>query len=499
MGRLSGKVKDPRPLASVVVAGLVAVAAWNPAAKAPAQSPATPPRQVVAPGSAPTSPPGVAPTLPPGVAPTSPPGVAPTLPPGVAPTLPPGVAPIPAPPSPPGVAPNQGAGMMHHQDLFRSAKPETANVDWDPRLKPQVRYAPIGDDAIIQGDIVIGKLDDVRRRKLYSWSEELKQIGDIDDLNLTEAQKDVLQALKDIEWPDDFVEAVKRRERSRALRIVADVVRFETQGQAFKEYPKKAVADLKKNAPSPGVSYSNAQVGLQYRWPKGVIPYTIDSNVPDQQLITQAIEHWHTVTDRIHLRSKTSSDQDYVRFVVGDGCSSRIGRIGGEQWITLTSGCLAPQIIHEIGHAVGLWHEQSRNDRDNYLLIHDENVNPDMLYNFDPAQAEAQEVGTFDFGSIMLYPYWAFTDNGQPTMESRWPGTGWNWGVGAPNIIGLSAGDLAGVNWMYPAAADPPNPRHPAGGPTIHAAPAAPVQPVPVPNVHNQAPLVRPPLAAPPG
>ena len=77
--------------------------------------------------------------------------------------------------------------------------------------------------------------------------------------------------------------------------------------------------------------------------------------------------------------------------------------------------------MHEIGHSVGLWHEQCRNDRDNYLVIRDENVSPDMLYNFDKAGAQASEVGTFDFASIMLYGCSAFSDNGGVTMVPRFP------------------------------------------------------------------------------
>lgn len=40
-------------------------------------------------------------------------------------------------------------------------------------------------------------------------------------------------------------------------------------------------------------------------------------------------------------------------------------------------------LVHEIGHGIGFWHEQSRSDRDTYVSILTHNIRPGALGNFD--------------------------------------------------------------------------------------------------------------------
>lgn len=61
-------------------------------------------------------------------------------------------------------------------------------------------------------------------------------------------------------------------------------------------------------------------------------------------------------------------------------CHSSIGRDGGEQSITLGPDCYYLGVImHEMTHAVGFFHEQNRWDRDDYITIHWNNIQPGMI------------------------------------------------------------------------------------------------------------------------
>jgi hypothetical protein len=203
--------------------------------------------------------------------------------------------------------------------------------------------------------------------------------------------------------------------------------------------------------PVSGVGISDRR----FRWPNGVIPYVIDPGLSNPQRVTEAMSEWMAVTPLrfVERQAGNPEHENYVSFEEQDGCWSEVGMRGGMQVVSLAPSCDRGSALHEIGHVAGLWHEQSRDDRDQFIRVLWDNIQDGREHNFDQHITDGDDIGVYDYGSIMHYPALAFSKNGQPTIVAKD-------GQVIGQRLNLSAGDVAAVRSMY--ADTPPGPPQPS-------------------------------------
>ena len=181
------------------------------------------------------------------------------------------------------------------------------------------------------------------------------------------------------------------------------------------------------------------------RWTNNTVYFAVDNNLPDKNRVYDAIKHWQSNTSLNFV--ETSGQSNYIYFTPGSGCSSYVGMVGGRQNITLATACSKGNAIHEIGHAIGLWHEQSRVDRDRHIKINFSNIQSGREHNFrtyEESGLDGQEfTSNLDFGSIMMYGPYSFSSNGSPTIVKA------DGSLYSTQRTALSSGDKTGINAMY--------------------------------------------------
>uniref|UniRef100_A0A914DF99 Metalloendopeptidase n=1 Tax=Acrobeloides nanus TaxID=290746 RepID=A0A914DF99_9BILA len=184
-----------------------------------------------------------------------------------------------------------------------------------------------------------------------------------------------------------------------------------------------------------GVMFNALPKNSPYRWTRYkdnigyyLIPYIITGKFDkaEKEIIAGAMV---SIERNTCIRFKPrKGEEDFLDLhnKEGEGCYTTVGRMPGQNIVMLESNNLATCIehdivIHELMHTIGLWHEHMRYDRDDYIKVHYENIDPTYNNQFDKiSHQESTTYGIkYDYKSVMHYARDAFSKKlGLTTMET---------------------------------------------------------------------------------
>lgn len=203
-------------------------------------------------------------------------------------------------------------------------------------------------------------------------------------------------------------------------------------------------------------------------WPQvggvATVYYYIEPASGDQTNLTTAIDTFNAdfpgVIQWVELSSVGSGSPNYVdinldsdntngQCEANEGYEAMQGQpMGG------SGSCTVTTLLHELGHVIGLWHEQQRSDRAKYITVSSANGIRGSWGNFAITLEDQQLLTPYDYASVMEYPPFAFTRDGGPVIESVPAGIPMQGveGVPAGGAADYSAADKEAIERLYGAA-----------------------------------------------
>jgi astacin (peptidase family M12A) len=174
-----------------------------------------------------------------------------------------------------------------------------------------------------------------------------------------------------------------------------------------------------------------------FKWPSGNVYYRFDPTQVSNSTITAAkmqafrdgVAEWAAFANLTFIEFTTPLPTNYITVSQQSsgegGFSNSVGmkQTPGEQLIQIgPNSWNRGTICHEMGHALGLFHEQQRDDRDPYVVINLNNIDSGNQGNFTKLPGGTTAIGAYDFYSVMHYSRAALTNKpGTPNPNAPDP------------------------------------------------------------------------------
>ena len=200
-------------------------------------------------------------------------------------------------------------------------------------------------------------------------------------------------------------------------------------------------------------------------WPKigeyVVVPYTFPSTALESEkaeIARMVLEFRNKTCIRLQERKEES---DWIHINTDRmGCASKVGRQGGMQTIR-ASACLGENggfglLVHEVMHSLGLYHQHSRSDRDDYITVNTTEIDRVQKEDFIHRDkykkeyeicSECKRFGDYDISSIMHYPAHLGIKN--RTIITPKPGVCDDDNCNMGQRMELSVGDVNDIQHLY--------------------------------------------------